>query len=474
MPNVQNLPNLVLAVLDTTRADEAMQFDSLPAMRALATRGRVFTTAISPAPWTLPSHASLFSGMLPNEHGMTGDLVLAGGRLHSVGHRIEELSERWVPSLLSAAGYRTFAASANPWITERMGFAAGFDRFISTGPAVGNVRFDPTVKPRAPWVPAPIKSALRAGRSTVRAIRPTHTDAGAGASLAAFDAWRSSGQGAPFFAFFNFMEPHLPYAPPSAFAPRSIGRRIRSARLMRRLSNEFTLRYNVGLETLSDDVLGLLRELYRGEIQGLDAVLGRLIAMLPENTVLVVVGDHGENLGEHHLLGHQTSVADTLLHVPLVVAGPGIEPGVFDAPVSTAAVAGTLLAHAGLIGQPTVFDAVSDVRSFYESAYVEAAGARALADGPLADNADAVRALTTRAASARIGSRKLVVRSDGSRAVFDLQEDPAETRDLLPSNPALGSLFDEVDLPLEPPATAEVPAEQLAEIEAQLESLGYL
>jgi arylsulfatase A-like enzyme len=147
---VPNPPNLILAVLDTARADEVLRPGVLPGIRALAERGMVFSNAISPAPWTLPSHASLFSGLLPNEHGLTGDLALAGGHLRPVEGRIGELADRWVPAVLQRAGYETFAASANPWITRRMGFGAGFDRFVETGPAIGNVRFDPFRVARIP------------------------------------------------------------------------------------------------------------------------------------------------------------------------------------------------------------------------------------------------------------------------------------------------------------------------------------
>jgi hypothetical protein len=363
-----------------------------------------------------------------------------------------------------------------------MGFAAGFDHFVETGPAVGNVRFDPSRKPRAAWLPAPMRRFAHETRRLAHAAKPSG-DSGASASLAAFGDWlRGRDEKArPFFAFFNFMEPHLPYAPAGRHAPSSLAKRLQGARLVSRLTNDFTLRYNLGLEQLEPDELALLRELYRGEIAGLDERITELRSAVAKagEAVIIAVGDHGENLGDHHLLGHQTSVADSLLHVPLIVSGDGIETGVRGDPVSTAAVAGTLLRLGGRtdIGGPTLFeDTPETVVSMYESAYVEAAGARALADGPLASNASFVRTLKTRANAVRRGRFKLIARSDGSRSVFDLQADPGEERDLASERPDLVTSFADVPLALDPPRidAVEPQSEELAEIEQRLESLGYL
>jgi hypothetical protein len=130
------------------------------------------------------------------------------------------------------------------------------------------------------------------------------------------------------------------------------------------------------------------------------------------------------------------------------------------------------------VAGPSLFDAsASDaVISMYESAYVEAAGARSLAGGPLAGDAQAVRALKTRANAVRKGHLKLVARSDGSRSLFDMQADPREERDVARENPDALASFADVPLSLEPPASepAEPQSQELAEIEQRLESLGYL
>ncbi|MGH2652007.1 MAG: hypothetical protein ACRDHK_12455, partial [Actinomycetota bacterium] len=114
--------------------------------------------------------------------------------------------------------------------------------------------------------------------------------------------------------------------------------------------------------------------------------------------------------------------------------------------------------------------------SWYESAYAEAAGARRLAEGELAGDPEARRILTVRAWSARRGAYKLIVRSDGSRQLYDIEADPDETRDLIADRPEILRRFEDIDLPFEVAVEAApgTSGEELEEIERHLESLGYL
>src|SRR5262249_404336 len=138
-------------------------------------------------------------------------------------------------------------------------------------------------------------------------------DGGAASSLEAFRSW-SRLRRAPFFAFFNVMEPHAPYAPPRAHRP---GRVLAGMRAVRSWNAERMLRYCVGRDEITEEELGLLRELYEGEVRYSDAWLARLLATLDDaghlsETVVIVTSDHGENLGEHHLLSHVMSMHETL------------------------------------------------------------------------------------------------------------------------------------------------------------------
>lgn len=484
---MRDRPNIVMVVLDTTRADVIATGPSGSAFADLAARGTNFTRAVSSAPWTLPSHGSLFSGLEPFRHGLTGDLALPDGQLRPVTDRIGELSDRWLPVRLHEAGYETFAASANPWITPRLGWDAGFDTFVETWRDVRSPRWQiegqVSRRPLTSWMPAPVGRAARWGKRSVDAARGTR-DNGALQAVTSFRSWLSGrGDRGPYFAFFNLMEAHMPYLARRPFGPRSSVKRVAAAHLNARLTNEFVVSYNVRRQELSPSDLTFLRELYRGGVSYLDSRLGDIASEIgvDRDTVLVVVGDHGENLGEHHLLGHQGSLAETLLHVPLLVAGPdgAVPRGTSVEPISTQRVPATILGVAGLDPSgPSVFTGGdgSPIVSWYESAYAEAAGARRMADGELADDVEAQRALRRRAWAARRGELKLLVGSDGTRRLYDLAADPGEERDLADGRPDLMASFADVDLPFEPAAApgADVSATELDEIEEHLGMLGYL
>lgn len=485
------LPNLVLVVVDTVRGSDLVPSDRLPGIRDIAARGLRFGRAISPAPWTLPAHGSLFSGWLPHRHGLTGDAAVVDGHLRPVDERIAALSWRWLPVSLAEAGYETFAASANPWITSGMGWSRGFDRFVevwrSRSPRfqVGDRRGR---APRTRWLPDPAARALRHGGRMARAVRGSE-DSGATEALQAFRSW-VSGRSRPWFAFFNLMEAHLPYLPPRRFGPRGSMRRLEASRLNARLTNEFVVRFNVGREELSEDDLEFLQELYRAEIAYLDRRLADLAEELdraPGTTVLVIVGDHGEHLGEHHLLGHQASLAHPLLWVPLVVSGPRelVARGDVDRSVTTLRVWDTLRALAGLpVEGATLFDQPGeDAVAWYESAYVEAAGARQVAETELAGDPEAARILRTRSFAVYRDRYKLIRGSDGSASLYDIETDPYETQDLSASSLEVVRAFDGTQVPFETepfdpafPGTPQDPdeVEGLEEVERHLESLGYL
>jgi arylsulfatase A-like enzyme len=149
-----------------------------------------------------------------------------------------------------------------------------------------------------------------------------------------------------------------------------------------------------------------------------------------------VVGDHGENLGDHGLFAHHSSLHETLLHVPLVVWGSGLDlaAGSAGEPVAMASLFGWLLSTAD--GRSAPLDAGGLVESEYESTIrhmgMPAYLARRIAEGDVAG----IPALVHHAGVAiRDGDRKYVARADGSEAMFDLSADPHEERDILPNDP---------------------------------------
>src|SRR5437870_11938464 len=126
-------PNIVLVLFDTARASAFEPWGapagSSPTVAQLASRGSAVEYAIAPSDWTMPSHASLFTGRLPRAAGLAHE-PLGGRRPTSCRPVLEAQRERVLADVLRRAGYATAAASANPWIAAAHGFATGFETFV--------------------------------------------------------------------------------------------------------------------------------------------------------------------------------------------------------------------------------------------------------------------------------------------------------------------------------------------------------
>ncbi len=273
--------NLLLVTLDTVRADHIGAYGdrgaATPNLDRLASEGVRFAEAGAPVPLTLPSHASILSGMLPPQHGLRNN---GFGRFPD--------GPPTLATLLAAAGYRTGAFVGAFVLDHRYGLGRGFDRYDDDIPRDAVAGLD----------------ARRPGRAVVdRAL-----------------AWLGEDTSRPFFAWVHLYDAHAPYAPPEPFATSFAARP------------------------------------YDGGIAELDVQLGRLLAELDARgvaarTVVAVVGDHGEELGEHGELTHGLLVYEPSLRVPLVARAPGVLPRgwVVQTPVSLADLAPTL---AGLLERP--------------------------------------------------------------------------------------------------------------------------
>jgi arylsulfatase A-like enzyme len=286
-------PNILLIIFDTARGDR-FPFDgysrpTAPNLKTIAAEGVVYTQAFSPAPWTVPAHASLFTGQYPSlHHTDCGSLRLPD--------QVTTLAET-----LQAAGYRTIGYTANPWLGSEYNFQQGFDTYGET------------------WRDVPQESEdTGAGLTNDKVIR--------------FLRWRADNPDAgrqPFFLFINYFEPHLPYHPPEPERSRFLRPGTDPAKVKRlsRLGHPDEMRYIVGLSDLTDDDMGILNDLYDGEIAYTDRRAGEILSLLREQgildrTIVAIAGDHGENIGDHHMMDHKLSVHDTLLHVPLLLRYP--------------------------------------------------------------------------------------------------------------------------------------------------------
>jgi arylsulfatase A-like enzyme len=322
-------PNLLVVVLDTARADHLPphRTDLAPRLAREAERcGTMLDTFRTTAPWTLPSHASLFSGAYPTEHGIHGRAaVRRDARVATVRTAVERQDERWLPEALRRAGYRTWGVSANPWVSEPMGLSYGFDTFVPVGAAKLRPRGAPTgTRPRpSDRIPPAIRRPLgRAGRQWVEWRRGI--DAGGRRGVEHARRLMAERTDRPWFGFVNLMEAHVPYAPPRAHNElHGLAGLLAPAVSRKRRSYEQTLSYNLGRDGFTAAELETIGALYRGEIRYLDALAGRLLDAVAANTLVVVTADHGEALGEHHQLDHQVTMIEEVLRIPLIVLGDG-------------------------------------------------------------------------------------------------------------------------------------------------------
>ncbi len=315
-------PNVLIYLVDTLRADRLSVYGGpsgiSPALQAMAQDGVVYEGALSTAPWTKPSVASLMTGMDPVAHGVRDFTEkLPADRI--------SLAE-----VFQGAGYQTAAFVTNPLVGRQFGFDQGFETFED------------------------LPHSLTAQGVNARAL-----------------PWldqRKDGQ--PFFLYLHTLDPHIPYNPPPAFrkawmrswqvppsgerskAVLGSSRRPDFGRLVQALKRRS---FEVDPPAIPQATYDNIEALYRAELANNDAAFGELLAHLKakglyDNTLIVFVSDHGEELLDREKLGHLYKVFQELVRIPLVVKLPGQESAGARvvAPCQVTDLMPTLLSRAGL------------------------------------------------------------------------------------------------------------------------------
>jgi len=434
-------PNLLLVVLDTVRADRVTPYDydrdTTPCLTRLASEGMLFEQAISAAPWTLPSHSSIFTGQFPSVHRTTRDHQFLNRSIPTLAERLRE------------RGYDTVGFSANPFVSPFNGLQRGFRDFTMVGgvaePTQDPFRRHAVFGALLSWLGDPEPLPDKGGGLENRMARRW------------LDDHMRTTPRRPFFMFVNYLEAHLPYAPAAGprtrFAPGPVRPLI--APLVTQSFSVFALYRMIALaSSMQPDDYRQISDYYDASVASDDARLEELIQDferrgLLDDTVVIVTSDHGENLGEHGgLLDHVLSVHQTLLHVPLIVRHPASFPkGLrYRGVVSTVSIFPTLLEEAGATpaaGWPPAVPSLPRtlatppppfVVSEYELPIVEMTGLAEVA--PERD----VEEFAVRQRAIQDGRHKLIVRSDGGESFFDLARDPGERMPLPDSDAAAAPL----------------------------------
>ena len=461
-------PDLLLLVLDTARADAFAPGSSpvrTPAIERLHAEGLSFRRAITPAPWTLPSHGSMFSGRLPTEHGITADaLEWVDGHPSSPAPQVRAWHGPWVPDDLRARGYATMGISCNPWITGWGGFERGFDRFIGV----------------RPWKRVPRGNMGWKSRRVRQILTKDHGGDRAAKTLV---RWLSNAPaGRPLFAMVNLMEVHDPYDPPLRFHPLLRGEVGSSTGISRsRLPYVQVLQRGRLRVDPSREFLAGVRALYRASARYEDALVGRIVRAFAGRgrpAVVVLVSDHGEHLGEHGLFGHHSSLHEILLHVPLLFWGRGVDVGngSVEESVSLTGLAGRIIAIADGSYEPLAPDGpvVSEYESTLKHMPATPREVETGETGPWLVRRPGV--------AIRDGSMKYLASDADDERLFDLAGDPEEEHDISAARPdeiARFRPFRDAWLARRAGATRETSSEEAGEAAEEemaehLRMLGYI
>jgi arylsulfatase A-like enzyme len=333
-------PNVLLISLDTVRADELSFLDPevAPNMTALARRGVIFEQAIAGSSWTLPSHAQIFTGQPPSLHRVETDDLAIDGRTPILA---EELRRR---------GWFTAGFWTGWYLAGEHGFDRGFmayENCMTDGELV-----DARVRHSLDG-----ESINGAWQALSQRDKQNHEDVTSenvvehvSRVLEQVDAEDR------VFAFAHFFDPHYDLIPPAPYDTRFDPAYTGTIDGRNFWVNPAIWTPDKG-RVVSDRDLEHLRALYRGEIAWTDAAVGKLIERLRadgrlDDTLIVIVGDHGEEFFEHQNRGHRQSLYDEVLRVPLLIVPPGATeratPRRVETQVSLSDVMPTILDYCGL------------------------------------------------------------------------------------------------------------------------------
>jgi arylsulfatase A-like enzyme len=468
-------PNVLFLVLDTHRVERLSLYGydrpTTPAIDCFAEDASVFDWAIAPAQWTVPSHASMFTGLYPTVHQTTQSYT-------ALPDDIPTLAE-----ILREHGYETVGFCNNPLIgVLDNDLSRGFNKFYNYSGTIPDVprsrHFGRRRKHDAHLEELTEQAANRLRRITQTIERQFGRSAlllrlatmpifvpiwsrtfnfkgNTGRSSQDVVDYlryhRATDQQTPLFMFVNMMETHLPYYPPRAFVDRWAPylRKDRQARDFMQRFNTQSYRWMAPvIEPLSEEETRVLHDMYDAEVAYQDRQLRRLFRWLRrsgelENTMVIITSDHGESHGEHNFMGHAFVIYNELVHVPLIIRYPRLFP------------AGQRVGHYVSIRRlfHTVLDAAGVSFERFEHTTEELSLARSIegkdpadevvaaeAFPPLnfiavmeANNPEAIEPFRVRAMRRTIydGSSKLMTVADRPDEFFDVQRDPLEEQNLL-------------------------------------------
>lgn len=470
-------PNILFIVLDTQRRDHLSIYnydrETSPLLDRFALDATIFDHAVAPAQWTIPSHASMFTGLYASTHQVTQGYNQISG-MHPT-----------LPEILQGAGYHTVGFCNNPLVgVLDNGLQRGFDHFYNYAGATVTRPFSRPSSPvqqsvRERWrrFARPVQNRFAHSDWLFRAsLNPLlvplwtrfinykgQTAPSIDDVIAYLRQHRAGGASQPLFTFLNLMGTHLPYRPPQRYLDR-VAPDLRHSRhpyqFMRRFNSEAARWASPTDPPLQDWEQQTLSDFYDAEILHQDEHLGRLLAYLKaanvlDDTMVIITADHGESLGDHNFIGHSFVVYQELVHVPLIVHDPD---GRFPAGkriqtnVSTRRIFHTVLDLAGIQPPLDEADPNADVAGL---SLLRATNGRPDPEGNMAfaeafppttflnvlehRNPPVIDRLRLRLVRRGVydGAHKLTMVHDQVEGLYDTRTDPTESRDIAADHPEL-------------------------------------
>ena len=524
---ISSRPNVVLIILDTLRADRMSCYgyerETTPFIDAFAEEATLFERAVVPGQWTIPSHASLFTGEYPTTHMTT--------QIHdTLGDGLVTIAE-----LLHDAGYKTIGFCNNPLLgVVDNDLDRGFEEFYNYGGAVPNY---PDISQSRPKIlgrllerytrvmrriTAPLQDLFARNELLLRiAMHPLivplwqnsinfkgNTKRSLRDVVGYLRAHRGSADTRPLFTFVNLMETHLPYRPPARFIQKFAPyyEEDRGAQAFMRNYNMEHYRWMIPLtEPLSELSDRTLNDLYDAEVAYQDRLLRRLLKDLSkpdvrDNTVVIITSDHGEGLNNHDFVGHSLVAYDDLVRAPLIVRYPRLYPAGkrVSSLISTRRVFHSILEATAIRPEEEDLDrapidveglsltkAINGFPPAEELVFAEAYTPDTLLALMEAEDPGAIETFRCRSMrrAAYDSRHKLITVGDDPDELFDVIDDPGETENLLSQHPEKVAELREAlntfvgDAEARRPANWES-ARQVsldnAEISDRLRALGYI
>ncbi len=467
-------PNILLIILDTQRRDRLSGYgygrETSPELDSLTGDATVFERAIAPAQWTIPAHASIFTGLYPGVHGLT---------------QADEMLMPELPTLaeiLRNTGYQTVGFCNNPLVgVLDNGLQRGFEQFFNYA---GATPYRPVDMTRSRSRRKLVRRFRRVARSVTNqfaqsdllfrlSLNPLfvplwtrftnykgHTEKSINDLIDYWGEYSAGGADKPLFTFLNLMGTHMPYRPPQDYVDRlapELRRDKHAYRFMRQFNTDAARWASPSVPPLTEWERAVIDGFYDAEISHQDYHLGRLLRFLRDsgeldNTMVIITADHGEGHGDHNFFGHSFVVYQELVHVPLIIHHPQQFPAGkrVSTNISTRRIYHTVLDTVGLKSNTDSPDGNISALSLAHSlnGRPDAEGGLAFAEAfpPLTflnvmkhRNPSLIDSLRLRQVRRGVysGAHKLAMVGGQVEGLFDVALDPAEMQDVAGDNPAV-------------------------------------